>query len=120
MAKFNAKFGSLLSGRLAKLPALTIRNTQKSAGMAPPPGHSSLHHSAVRIEQPVDKESLMKGFAHLVQGMLHQADFLLSDAFTSDDRDKVRQLTGGDGIFLLSNRLNRLCGERARREIPSH
>ncbi len=116
IAALNAEFSDLLKKQVAKVPHLTLRGSN-SAG----PASVSVHRAdpTVQTEQPIDKDSLMKGFAHMVQGLLHQSDFMLSDAFTADDRDKVRQLTGGDGIFLLSNRLNRLCGERARREISN-
>jgi len=66
------------------------------------------------------KEELIDGFALMVKGMLSFAEMLLSDDFTPEDRARLREKAGGDGVFHLSNRLNRLCGERARRNIPSN
>ena len=70
-------------------------------------------------EMPKSKNELIKGLAYLILGMLPLTEYLLSDAFTAEDREKLRQMANGDGVFLLSNRLNRLCGERARRELKS-
>ncbi len=44
-------------------------------------------------------------------------ELVLSDAFTADDRDEIRKMSGGDGIFNLKNSLARLCGERARNNL---
>lgn len=39
---------------------------------------------------------------------------VLSDAFDGEDRGYVREQLGNNGVFKLSNGLNRLCGEKAR------
>lgn len=59
--------------------------------------------------------------AHLLLAAKPLADRILSDEFSAEDRRKLRELTAtngrSNGVFDLSNSLNRLCGERARHEL---
>lgn len=67
--------------------------------------------------------STVPTLAHLIQASIPLAKRLLSDDFSPDDRRQLRELTAQastNGVFELSNLLNRLCGERARKEIQSH
>lgn len=73
---------------------------------------------AIKAPETTDKKDLIEGFAMVVKGLVPFARYLLSEACSPADRDKLRQLAGGDGVFHLSNALNRLCGEQARTEIP--
>jgi|GEM_PF-1787622 len=69
------------------------------------------------------KRLIMETAATLVISLRGLARRIISDDFTSDERKHFRDLTvpgsefGSNGVFELSNLLNRLCGERARREI---
>ena len=65
----------------------------------------------------VHTDAMMQSFAHLVLSMLPLAKVLASDECSAEDRKKLRELAGQDGIFRLSNLLNQLCGETARREV---
>ena len=64
-----------------------------------------------------DRRLLLQTFADLVDVMLPLAKHLNSSNITSQERAKLRELTGKDGIFKLSNLLNRLCSETARRNL---
>jgi len=63
-----------------------------------------------REERKVSVEKLAKRINE-ISPLAEKVD---SDDFTKVDRNYLRALTGGDGIFKLSNTLNHLCGERAR------
>ena len=67
-----------------------------------------------------DDSMTIDTLAHLIKACLPLAERLLSDEFSADDRRKLRELTANgrsNAVFDLSNALNRLCGERARKEI---
>lgn len=69
------------------------------------------------------KHTTIETLAHLILAAKPLAEEMLTDDFTSEDRDLLRQKTliaRSSGVFDLSNSLNRLCGERARKELPSH
>ncbi|MBI2459539.1 MAG: hypothetical protein HYV53_03235 [Parcubacteria group bacterium] len=56
--------------------------------------------------------------ARLVRAMAPLAEYALSDEVSDDERSKLREaIDNGFGIFRLSRKLSRLCGERAMREI---
>lgn len=69
--------------------------------------------------ETLDKAGMLVACASFIMGMLPITDYLLSDACTAGDREKLRLLTGGDGLFNLSTNFNRLCSETERRETPS-
>jgi hypothetical protein len=60
------------------------------------------------------KAKVIATLAALIKAALPLAELVLSDSFSSEDRAFLRRLCGGDGVFRLSNQLNRLCGETAR------
>lgn len=74
-----------------------------SAITAPPSGKLSM--------------SLVSSLAHLVQATIPLAEIVNSDKCSPEDRKKLRDLAGGDGVFRLANLLNRLCGEKARSQL---
>lgn len=59
----------------------------------------------------------VENLAAFVRMMLPLAEAVLSDEYTEQDRDRLRTLANGDGVFRLSNALNGLCGPRARLHI---
>lgn len=61
-----------------------------------------------------EHDAVIKTFAGLATAILPLADLISSDSFTEEERARVRELAGGDGVFLLANRLFRICGPRAR------
>lgn len=58
--------------------------------------------------------------ARLIASALPLAEYLASGECTQEDRIELRRLVGGDGVFRLSNALNKLCGEKAREAILSN
>ncbi len=61
--------------------------------------------------------SLVTSLAHLVQAAIPLAEIVNSDKCSPEDRKKLRDLAGGNGVFRLANLLNRLCGEKARSQL---
>lgn len=66
-----------------------------------------------------EKARVITMLAAHIKAALPLADLVLGDDFTPQDREKVRALAGFNGVFLLSNRLNSLCGETARNNHTS-
>jgi len=69
---------------------------------------------------PETKEALIGTLAALIMAGLPLAERILSDEFTPADREELRRRTAtarSNGVFDLSNRLDRLCGETARQKI---
>lgn len=64
-----------------------------------------------------ERELVLQALAGLVQLTIPLAERALSNSFSPEERARLRESTGGDGIFRLSNLLNRLCGEKARERI---
>lgn len=64
---------------------------------------------------PSSREALIESLAGSVKALIPLARAISSDDFTAEDRARVRELAGGDGVFTLANLLYRLCGERARK-----
>jgi hypothetical protein len=64
------------------------------------------------------REAIICATAQQILALLPLVDSVLSDDFSAADRMRLRELAGGKGVFDLSNRLNRLCGEKARANIP--
>lgn len=60
------------------------------------------------------KDQELEIAAHLILALRPLAERIASDEFTPEERKHLRELVKGDGVFHLSNALNRLCGEKAR------
>lgn len=63
---------------------------------------------------------MIETLAHLILAAKPLAEQILSDAYTPEEREQLRQKTQvvrSNGVFDLSNLLNRLCSERARKEL---
>lgn len=65
--------------------------------------------------QPRDRDVIIESLGTSVKALIPLARAVSSDNFTADERARVRELAGGDGVFTLANLLYRLCGERARK-----
>lgn len=120
---FVEEFREFLPEKQQKVPSLRYRGQKNTftTPMQKPIQHTAPareHKFASKAPNVTDKKDLIEGFAMVVKGLVPFARYLLSEACTPEDRDKLRQLAGGDGVFHLSNALNRLCGEQARTEIP--
>lgn len=64
-----------------------------------------------------EHRTMVTAVADLVRAMLPLVELVLSDKFTKEDRKELRELSGRDGVFRLSNALNKLCSEKAREQI---
>jgi hypothetical protein len=76
----------------------------------------------IRAEQPLmdrrnDDDVLL--LAELLREALPRASRIASDEFSSEDRARLRELSGAQTVFELVNELTLLCGERARNNIRS-
>jgi len=60
------------------------------------------------------REDVLKILAGYICATIPLAKLVISDKFSDEDRERLRKLTSGDGIFALSNLLNGLCGRRSR------
>ena len=74
-------------------------------------GNQTVHH------MNGSRPHLIEDLAALVRMALPLAECAVSDVYTDDDRERLRNMTQGDGIFRLSNALNGLCGSRARMHV---
>ncbi len=66
------------------------------------------------------RRQVIEALAQLILTAKPLAELILTDDFTPEERELLRQLTQvvrSNGVFDLSNLLNRLCSERARRDI---
>lgn len=63
--------------------------------------------------------TLIEALAAAVKAMLPLAEYVLSDSFTANERQRVRELAGGDGVSRLSLLLTKLSGEAARTALTN-
>ncbi|MEK7537681.1 MAG: hypothetical protein AAB619_01760, partial [Patescibacteria group bacterium] len=90
--------------RQAILVSLLARHQSHSA--PPPDATSAATESSPPTVPPTTddcKTSVMAMLAGFVQGAIPLAEFAASDRFTDADRERLRQLCGGGGMFHLSN-----------------
>ncbi|MEY2665137.1 MAG: hypothetical protein RLZZ480_242 [Candidatus Parcubacteria bacterium] len=62
----------------------------------------------------VEHDAIISALAGMVTAMLPLARLVSSDSFTPEDRTKVREFSGHEGVFDLANSLFSICGERSR------
>ena len=101
---------------------VAFKMTMSACSSSPILNRSSVPGRPPKVGSPVVKSDAVEMLAHLVCAMLPLAEDIVSDRFSPKDRERLRELAGGDGVFNLSTNLNRLrvamnrlCGERARR-----
>lgn len=73
--------------------------------------------SSEHVSEPSKLEVSLETVAYLILCLLPMAEALASERFSSEDRRSLRDMTGGRGVFELSNALNQLCGEEARKRL---
>lgn len=74
----------------------------------------------VNVPQEVSHKEVLNFFAAAVMSLVPLAHLILSDDFSPEERKEMREKTAmgqSHGVFELSNLLNRLCGEKARKSI---
>lgn len=64
--------------------------------------------------RPLEHAAVIESLALQIRALLPLAKIAASDAFSAEDRIRIRELAGGDGVFKASNLLTRLCSEKAR------
>lgn len=120
MRKFIAvveTFGPLLEDVLSTTPRFKLFEADQTAVPSQPPREEAVTSNPDTTANK-NREAILASVADMARAMLPLVDRVLSDDFTPEERAKVRQKAGVDVIFKLSTRLNRLCGEQARRELP--
>ncbi|RJQ37497.1 hypothetical protein C4552_00455 [Candidatus Parcubacteria bacterium] len=104
-------FDALLRGhipiaeRLEKIREIVARHRRGGTSPAIDDGEAS------------SKQVVLLALASLVKAVTPLADVMLSDEFSAEERQALRDATGGDGIYRLANMMNRLCSETARKAI---
>lgn len=118
----------VLNNRLTRLKSFTesasdlVQEQEKSFSkrFSVPKKEPALPAQKPRAPSPMGEnrnDAVIAALAAMTRAMLPLAELALSDEFSAEERQKIRDLSGGDGVFRLSNKLNRLCGERARNEL---
>ncbi len=59
-------------------------------------------------------DAIIDALANQTRALLPLVKLVLTDAFTPEERHRLRHLVGNDGVFHLKNELSRLCSEKAR------
>ena len=67
----------------------------------------------------IAREAIIESFGVSVKAMLPLARLLESSNFSPEERARVRDIAGRDGVVQLVNVMSRLCGERSLRLIQS-
>lgn len=62
----------------------------------------------------LSREDTILSLACLIKAATPLAQAIVSDAFSAEDRQRLRDLAGKDGVYRLSTIMNRLCSEAAR------
>lgn len=77
--------------------------------------HKKEHSFAMRVNGTQKWE--VENLAAFVRMMLPLAEAVVSNEYTEQDRERLRTLANGDGVFRLSTALNGLCGPRMRTRV---
>jgi hypothetical protein len=64
----------------------------------------------------LSRKALIQSTAYLILALEPNLELLASDTFSAAERATLRDLTGGDGIFKVSNYFEKLCSEQARKQ----
>ncbi|MFA6536078.1 MAG: hypothetical protein WC250_03805 [Candidatus Paceibacterota bacterium] len=85
-----------------------------TAGESSSAGEQVVPVFEANIHTDLSHDLIISALAFQVQAILPLAQLVVSDGFTPEERNKLRELAGATSIFKLANHLNRLCGEKAR------
>ena len=99
--------------------------TLKMLGLDQPPAEATPQPALVIPKKPtvacLNDDQVIKTLAYLILAAKPLAEYVLSDHFSAEERDALREKTVTNGrsnaVFELSNLLNRLCSERARKQL---
>jgi hypothetical protein len=67
----------------------------------------------VEYNVAIDKETIINLIVIYIKGLMPLLDFAVSENFTDEDREKIRELCGEGVVFDVSTNMNRLCGKTA-------
>ncbi len=85
------------------------------------PGNKPVPESPTKTApRLIERTAAIKSLAHLIRAAIPLAEYIVSDDFSIQERERLRELTKegrSNGVFDLSNLLNRLCTETARKAI---
>jgi hypothetical protein len=112
-------YGEQLSEKKRVTQKIQLNGTVRAevdADQAPTRSASVVQALRPASQKPTSsRDALIESLAGSVKALIPLARAISSDDFTAEDRARVRELAGGDGVFTLANLLYRLCGERARK-----
>lgn len=100
---------------IQKMRLIAVANHQSV-----PPSLPSKVSSTMPVVDRNDHGHIIEIMSHMILAMRPLTRIILSEEFSSVERDRLRELTTNgrsSGVFELSNLLHRLCGERARRDL---
>jgi hypothetical protein len=100
-----------LKEKVASAPRFSLPTKPRAKGAVTNLQIADVPHT----KQSRDREAIVESLAGSVQALIPLVRLVSSDGFTAKERARVRELSGGDGVFTLANLLYRLCGERARK-----
>ena len=109
--EFVDSFAGLVNEKRTQLAQLKSLIMEKEPHAAPSPAPA---RERPATKAPNVKEATIAAFSHGVQALIPLARLLMSDEFSADDRKRMRELAGANGVFDLSNLMTGLCGEKAR------
>lgn len=111
--KFVEDFAELTDSKRAELSMLRNLVIEEVSETTLSPAPASIRERSASKAVNA-KEATIIAFAHGVQALIPLARLLMSDQFTAEDRKRMRDEAGGNGVFDLSNLMTGLCGEKAR------
>jgi hypothetical protein len=107
------------SGEAESVTNVAVHTPEQTSTLVSDPVHEMVPVVSVPTSKNTAsaKGAILQSLAAMVQAMLPLAKMVVSDTFTKEDRVQLRELSGGEGVFNLSNLLEQLCSESARKEI---
>lgn len=121
---FVKAYGEQLSEKERVTPKILLNDDANNAQAVPVPEAIKplqvAHLLRPSKQQPHERDVIIESLAGSVKALIPLARAVSSDSFSAEERALVRELAGGDGVFILANLLYRLCGERARKMHSSN
>lgn len=112
------RFLEPLKGELERRKKIWRDVVSSLHGMDDSSGNVSAPSQAIGA-MPSKKDDVVSAAAALIRALLPLAEFLASNKATPDDRSRLRDACGGNGLFAASTALNQLCSESARKQVLS-
>lgn len=114
VAEIMESFGTMIADEEIKFKARFGSISDVSSSPAPSDAPPREHLPVGRKDPIDDRNAITESLAHSIVALLPLAERLLSENYSPEDRERLRALAGGTGVFKLATALHRLCGERVR------